>query len=209
MENFFLQVARKRVDLIRLIALMGALPLILTSRPLGADNPLLDFWLENTGYFLIILGLGGRFWAYLHIGGRKSKALTITGPYALCRHPLYFSSFLLVLGIGFLFENWILFLIALSVFLLFHGAAIRKEEIKLSALFGESYDIYRRNTPKLFPTWKHLKKNRGPGTGVLIDSWLIRNQLLQSAGFLMFIPVADLVELFHRTGILPNFLNFT
>lgn len=209
MEGIFLQVARKRVDLIRLIALMVALPLILLSRPPGVDNPLLDFWLENMGYILIFLGLGGRFWAYLHIGGRKSKALTTTGPYALCRHPLYFSSFLLVFGIGCLFENWILFLIALSVFLLFHGAAIRKEEIKLSALFGDSYDIYRRNTPKLFPTWKHLKKSKGPGNGVLIDSRLICTHLLESASFLLLIPVADLVELFHRTGILPNLLNFT
>lgn len=53
---------------------------------------------ELTGYLLLIAAALGRIWAFAYIGGRKNRELCQKGPYALTRNPLYFFSFLGVVG---------------------------------------------------------------------------------------------------------------
>jgi len=59
---------------------------------------------------LMLVGLGMRLWAAGYIGtrGRTRYFLTdyriISGPYRICRHPLYIGNFLLVLGVVLLFK---------------------------------------------------------------------------------------------------------
>src|ERR1700722_14276872 len=50
------------------------------------------------GLGLIGLCIGGRAWCALYIGGGKTSAVVATGPYSLCRNPLYLFS--AIRGVG-------------------------------------------------------------------------------------------------------------
>ena len=56
-----------------------------------------------TGLVLVLVGLGIRSWAAGVI--KKTKVLATTGPYRLCRHPLYLGSLLMMLGFCIIVSN--------------------------------------------------------------------------------------------------------
>ena len=62
----------------------------------------LEMCLQLAGSLLVFAGCLGRLLATLTIGGHKSKTVVRTELYSICRNPLYFSSFLLALGLGLL-----------------------------------------------------------------------------------------------------------
>jgi len=78
--------------------------------------------------------------------------LMISGIHRYMRHPLYSGTFLAIWG------GWVLFpflslLVANAVITGYTLLAIRLEEEKLVAAFGEQYRAYQRSVPKLLPRW--------------------------------------------------------
>src|SRR5467141_2775038 len=75
------------------------------------------------------LGLLVRAYAagYLH----KQEVLTVTGPYAYTRNPLYLGSAILALGAGIATCSWISALILIVYFALFYSIVMRREESEL------------------------------------------------------------------------------
>ncbi len=47
-----------------------------------------------------MLGIGGRLWSILYVGGKKSAELVRTGPYSITRNPLYLFSCVAAAGAG-------------------------------------------------------------------------------------------------------------
>ena len=79
------------------------------------------------------------------------EALITDGPYTLTRHPMYFGTLLIGLGIIMILLNgWTLppFLI---VFVLIYLPQIRREERLLTKNFGDTYEAYCKKTPSYFP----------------------------------------------------------
>lgn len=100
---------------------------------------------------LILSGLAIRFISLGTI--RKNEALATKGIYSRCRHPLYFGSALLFVGLGIIlndagYEFWYL---GIPYLLLFYTAAVRKEERFLREKFGNEFDAYKSETPAFFP----------------------------------------------------------
>ncbi|MCX8082274.1 MAG: isoprenylcysteine carboxylmethyltransferase family protein [bacterium] len=101
---------------------------------------------------------------------KKNFYLTTTGPYHICRNPLYFGSFLISSGLSIISQNLFIFLFFLIFFPLTYIPAILKEENFLTEKFGDEYIIYKKNTPCFIPffkkidrwdfSWKNLKDNR-------------------------------------------------
>ena len=129
----------------------------------------------------MILGLVVRALASGHV--KKNEVLTVTGPYAYTRNPLYFGS--LILGIGFVVAArslWIVVLV-LAMFFAIYLPVIRAEEEFLRSRFPE-FAEYERNVPRLFPRlrpsvssansfswhlyWKHREYNALLGTILMI-----------------------------------------
>jgi len=103
------------------------------------------------GTVVLLAGESLRMWAAGHMGTKREE-LTVTGPYAHTRHPLYLGS--LVAGLGFCAASgvwWSLLLVA-GLFPLFYFPAIIREERILAARHGERYQDYRRRVPALW--WK-------------------------------------------------------
>lgn len=123
---------------------------------------------EGVDEVLDILGIGIVLVGFLiRIAARGHKAevswngrsLMSDGLYGLVRHPMYFGTLLIGLGIVFVLFEWWVFLIFLFIFLVIYAPQVRKEENALAKLFGGEYKFYCRKTPKYFPNINFFKAN--------------------------------------------------
>ena len=69
---------------------------LLTSTPAFTAEDLIE-WI---GYPLVLIGVLGRTWCTMYVGGRKNDQLVDQGPYSLVRNPLYVFSFIGIAGAG-------------------------------------------------------------------------------------------------------------
>lgn len=90
----------------------------------------------------------------------KDRELTVSGPYARTRNPLYLGSFLLGLGITIAGGQWAFVAVFLAFFAWVYSRVIRQEAEHLQASFGPAYDQYARNVPLFLP---RLSAWPGPG----------------------------------------------
>lgn len=106
------------------------------------------------GELLIASGILLRTWAAGTI--RKSKSLTMSGPYELVRNPLYVGSFLLMFGFAVLLRDWIAMWVFLGPILAMYLNKVRQEEIYLARNFPEVWPAYAEQTPRYFPHFDRL-----------------------------------------------------
>lgn len=103
------------------------------------------------GIVLAAIGMVGRIWCLTYSSGYKSSELVTQGPYSVSRNPLYFFSFIGLIGIGLATETITLTLALIAFFVLVYPAVIAGEEEFLSGKFGAPYAEYCRRTPRFFP----------------------------------------------------------
>ena len=101
------------------------------------------------GGIIAFCGLLIRAWSSGHI--RKNQELTVSGPYALTRNPLYLGSFILGLGFTIAAGVWWLGLLFIALFLGIYLPVMRVEAEDLQRMFGEKYTDYARAVPLFFP----------------------------------------------------------
>lgn len=70
-----------------------------------------------------------------------------TGPYQFSRHPKYVAFLFMYIGIGFVMNSVILFILAGALFILFTFIIIPREEKILRKIFLDEYDAYIRAVP--------------------------------------------------------------
>lgn len=103
------------------------------------------------GIVLAAIGMVGRIWCLTYSSGYKSSELVTQGPYSICRNPLYFFSFVGLVGIGLATETLTLTLALIVFFALVYPAVIAGEEEFLRGKFGQAYLDYCARTPRFFP----------------------------------------------------------
>ena len=113
------------------------------------------------GALVGIVGLLIRALAAGHL--HKQAVLTITGPYAHTRNPLYFGSAILTLGVAIATHSWIPASLLLGYFTLFYSIVMRREEQELRAHHGTSFDDYARSVPLFVPRLTPAKLAGGEG----------------------------------------------
>lgn len=155
--------------------------------------------IEQAGLALLFVAIIGRTWCSLYIGGRKKAAIVDTGPYSICRNPLYFFSFIGAAGAGAQFGSLTAALAGAIVTVLVFAVVVRKEERFLTERFGEAYLAYKARVPRFVPDLR-LWRN--------VDTLEIRPQLvvrtfIDACVFLAAIPVAEGIEMAQAHGLLP------
>ncbi len=117
---------------------------------LGAFLLLSDPNLERIVWGLPVsfLGLAIRAWAAGHL--EKNQSLTMSGPYAHVRNPLYGGSLLLAGGLVIGSRSWAVAAIFAATFLLIYLPVIQLEEQHLRKLFPD-YGAYAGRVPSLVP----------------------------------------------------------
>jgi protein-S-isoprenylcysteine O-methyltransferase Ste14 len=132
-----------------------------------------------------VIGLWLRAYAagYLH----KQKVLTVTGPYAYTRNPLYLGSAILALGAGVATRSWISAGILVVYFALVYSVVMRREERELLAQHGEAFHVYATTVPLFLPK---ITAANVPGTsaGKFSFAQYKRNHEYQAAsGYLLLL----------------------
>lgn len=101
------------------------------------------------GVGCVLLGLFIRTWAAGVL--RKGKTLATTGPYSLCRHPLYLGSGLMVLGFCHLTCDPLFYLPVVCGLAIIYCNTMWCEERRLAMHFPEAWPNYVLRTPMLLP----------------------------------------------------------
>ena len=102
---------------------------------------------QPTGRSLAVgLSLAGcgeaiRIWAAGHL--RKSREVTVSGPYRWSAHPLYVGSSVMGVGLAIASASVPVAVLIAIYFLTTLTAAIKSEEAFLRRTFGDQYDLYR------------------------------------------------------------------
>ena len=125
-----------------------------------------NFWV---GISLALVSMWVRFWAAGHLV--KNKVLTVTGPYAYVKNPLYIGTFFGMVGFAFLtlgdptqewyyrHVNWIILGAGLLLFAFVYVPYKKKREgDRLRKIFGEDWDHYDKAVPDYFPKLTRYEK---------------------------------------------------
>lgn len=186
-----------RINILRALFL-GALPLILFTRSAWSE-PVFEI-LEILGLALIITAVLGRFWAILYIGGHKNRTVMQDGPYSICRHPLYLFSTIGVIGLGLMLGSIVMTLVIGGLTLAILSMTARKEEAFLRGSFGQDYQDYAARVPMILPAIS-LFRTEGQ---ISVSVTHLRGNLMDALVFLLFIPLAELMEYLKEMHMIPG-----
>lgn len=141
------------------------------------------------GLALIIPGELARIWAAGHI--HKSKVLTVTGPYAYVKNPLYLGTILIVVGFCIFARNVYLLALATSVFC-FHyiPSKSRVESARMRKRFGAAYDDYDEKVPDYIPRLTPYSGAKG--------CWRLSSFLENGEEGILLIVIAGIALVFSR-----------
>ena len=121
------------------------LPPLLFVAVVAARCPEWHLW----GLPLVVAGEALRTWAAGHL--LKDEQLTVGGPYAYVRNPLYVGSLLSTAGLLVIVGDWglaaVIAVIAFGVYL----PTVLQEEGYLKRMHGEAFEEYRRAVPGIIP----------------------------------------------------------
>lgn len=109
------------------------------------------------GPLLVLAGEALRWWAVGQIGvisrtrNTRLGPLITTGPFSLCRNPLYVGN--LLLWAGFTIWSGLLWMLpmTLGVFAAYYASIVGWEERLLTGRFGDAYREYCEETPRWWP----------------------------------------------------------
>jgi len=142
----------------RILVMKLAFAIMVAENIIGGEKPHeLNPFDEPSG--IAIIGLmfvvAGAFIRLVARGHLVKGRLSTTGPYAMIRHPLYLGSLLVVVGILFQLNDWINWIVVLTIFTIFHGAAIIYEERSLEKKFGPRWHLYKAEVPAIIPSLRN------------------------------------------------------
>jgi protein-S-isoprenylcysteine O-methyltransferase Ste14 len=150
---------------------------------------------------ILVGGLFGAFglWirgyaaGYLH----KQEVLTVTGPYAYTRNPLYLGSAAMAVGAAIAMRSWISAAILLLYFAIFYSMVMRREERELGEHHGAAFEEYSRAVPLFIPRPRPAKLS-GESSGAFSLAQYQKNHEWQAAaGFLLFLGALVLIWYFR------------
>lgn len=111
-----------------------------------------DIWVSTSATLMKMVGrrpLNQRRW--------RTEPFIPNGPYLYVRSPMYLGIITAVFGLGVLESSGPLLLWGLVLTCWYWFLLIPFEERELDALFGESYERYKRQVPKLFPDGRRYR----------------------------------------------------
>lgn len=112
---------------------------------LALRRPEWNLW----GIPFIAAGESIRTWAAGHLV--KDETLTVGGPYAHLRNPLYLGSLLNTVGFLVILGDWVLAALFVVVALAIYVPTVKQEEDYLRRMHGEAFEAYRRAVPGIAP----------------------------------------------------------
>jgi protein-S-isoprenylcysteine O-methyltransferase Ste14 len=190
------QAMRRLVLAVLVIVLLAAL--LFGQSVFPPDTPVHEA-IEQVGVLLIFLGIVGRLWSTLYIGGRKSAEVVTGGPYSMTRNPLYVFSTMAAAGVGAQMGSILaVFGFALICAGAFHIVILREEKY-LKETLGAPYAAYMARVPRFVPNLALYQEGE---TGSFRPKLLL-NTLLDGLVFLAAMPFFEAIDAMQMSGVLP------
>jgi protein-S-isoprenylcysteine O-methyltransferase Ste14 len=187
----------RRLTLAALLALI--LVVLLFGQSIFPPETVVHEAIEMVGIVLIVIGIAGRLWSTLYIGGKKSVSVVADGPYSITRNPLYVFSSIAAVGVGAQMGSItaaVGFGVACAA--AFHVVILREEKF-LSASLGTDYSAYVARVPRFFPKLSLYSEG---DTGSFKPSFLLVT-LLDGLVFFVAMPVFEIIDAAQVSGALP------
>jgi protein-S-isoprenylcysteine O-methyltransferase Ste14 len=165
----------------RIPVFLGAFLLVLFAKP--------DLIGMMVGVLLVIFGEAIRIWAAGHL--QKNKMLTVTGPYAYVKNPLYIGTILITTGFC-IFANNIYLLAAATFAFCFHYIPYKKkiEGDRLRKIFGSRYEDYDAKVPEYIPQKTPYSEEEVP--------WQFKNFIENSEEGILLMIIAGIILILSR-----------
>lgn len=182
--------------------LMFVLVLVLVFVGSAQSDPTHEL-IEAYGIMLIMVGIFGRLWSILYIGGRKSAEVVSVGPYSVTRNPLYLFSSVAAVGAGAQTGSlWVALAFGVLCALAFH-VVIRREEGYLAGKLGAAYRDYLARVPRFLPNpfiYRDLDI-------VSFEPRIFKRTLIDGLVFFVSIPFFEALEWGQQSGSIPVLLS--
>jgi protein-S-isoprenylcysteine O-methyltransferase Ste14 len=141
------------------------------------------------GMILIIMGEAIRIWAAGHL--QKNESLTVTGPYAYVKNPLYIGSILITAGFCIFADN--IYILAAATFAFCFQYIPYKKKVegdRLKRIFGAQYADYDEKVPEYIPRWTPYSNEKA--------CWQFKNFIENSEEGIVLILIAGIVLILSR-----------
>jgi protein-S-isoprenylcysteine O-methyltransferase Ste14 len=141
------------------------------------------------GMILIVAGESIRIWAAGHL--QKNETLTVSGPYAYVKNPLYIGTILIATGFC-IFADSIYLLGVLTFVFCFHYIPYKRkvEGDRLRKIFGNGFEDYDRRVPDYIP--RRVPYSREGG------SWKFRRFIENSEEGIFLLNMAGVLLILSR-----------
>ncbi|MGD9925719.1 MAG: isoprenylcysteine carboxylmethyltransferase family protein [Pseudorhodoplanes sp.] len=175
--------------------------LLLTTAPVSREN---DPWheiVERTGIILILVGILGRTWCAMYIGGNKLNRLVTNGPYSVTRNPLYVFSAIAALGLGAQIGSAVFALVCAAATIAIFALVISHEERALAKRFPAEFAHYKASVPRFAPNfcgWQDADT-------LLVRPALVNRTFRDASLFLLAAPVLKGLELMREAFLMAPF----
>jgi protein-S-isoprenylcysteine O-methyltransferase Ste14 len=158
--------------------------------------------IEWIGLVLIVVSIFGHTWCAIYLGEDNSRALTVLGPYSVCRNPYFGFTILGAMGVGAQVGSAVVALICGALAWVVLQRVTAQEEAELLAHFGDDYSYYLQRVPRFIPKlslWRDAE---------VTEVWphTVASTFLKSVWYLLAIPVAEFIEYLHDIQALPVLL---
>ena len=137
------------------------------------------------------LGLLIRAYAAGHL--QKQEVLTVSGPYAYTRNPLYLGSAVLAVGAAIATRSWVSASILLLYFAIFYSMVMRREEKELRLKHGAAFEEYARVVPLFLPRLRPAKLMQVSLGGFSFALYKKNHEWQAALGFLLLIAALLLI----------------
>ena len=145
---------------------LGLIVILACSRPhpfFASER--LDVWFDALGLLVASVGQAIRMlcigYAYIQRGGVNKRLaanrLVCEGIYAHSRNPMYVGNFLLLAGLAIIYHSFLVYCVALPVYLGGILTIIKSEEEFLRGKFGDEYEDYCRRVNRFVPRLRGLR----------------------------------------------------
>lgn len=168
---------------------------------LGPASPEDATWheaVERTGIFFILVGILGRTWCAMYIGGHKLNRLVTEGPYSVTRNPLYVFSAIAAFGLGAQIGSAVFALICAAATIAIFALVIRHEERALAERFPAEFARYKSRVPRLAPNffgWQDAET-------VLVRPALVHRTFWDASLFLLAAPALKALESMREASLI-------
>jgi protein-S-isoprenylcysteine O-methyltransferase Ste14 len=134
-----------------------------------------------------LIGLWVRALAAGHL--HKQEMLTVSGPYAHTRNPLYFGSAILTVGAAVAMNSWIAAALLCGYFALFYSVVMRREEGELRFHHGAAFNEYVKAVPLFFPRLTAARLGSGAAGAFSIAQYKKNREYRAAIGFLLLLAL--------------------